>query len=154
LEESVARYRQAGDRALLVIVLGLLGHVALHFGENERAGSLFEEALGIAREVGYHQGIAGCLESLARLWTAESHAERAVRLMAAAAGLRTAISIPMAPIWRTAHQLDVAATRAQLGEEAFAAAWAAGQALTLEQAAAEAVRALGTKAGLPPQNAE
>ena len=37
----------------------------------------------------------------------------------------------------------VATARAQLGEEAFAAAWAAGRALTLEQAVAEALGEAG-----------
>ena len=36
-------------------------------------------------------------------------------------------------------QRNIAAARAQLGESAFAAAWAAGRALPLEQAIAEAL---------------
>jgi hypothetical protein len=40
--------------------------------------------------------------------------------------------------WKRLHDRALAACRAQLGEEVFAAAWAAGQVLTLEQAIAEA----------------
>ena len=41
--------------------------------------------------------------------------------------------------WHFAHEHFVATVRAQLDEATFAAAWAEGQALTLEQAIAEAL---------------
>ena len=40
----------------------------------------------------------------------------------------------MNPILRADYEQNVAAVRTQLGEEAFAACWAAGQAMTLDQA--------------------
>ena len=43
------------------------------------------------------------------------------------------------PAEQTAYERQLLAARAQLGEEAYAVAWAAGQALTLEQAIAEAL---------------
>ena len=45
----------------------------------------------------------------------------------------------MDPIDRADYDRDVAAIRAQLDETTFAAAWAAGRALSLEQAIAEAL---------------
>src|SRR5205807_367952 len=133
-------YRQAGDKTVIVLVLASLGNLALSQGEDERAMSLIEEALGIAQEVGYQNGIAKCLEGLARLWMAQGWAERAVRLMAAAAGLRTAISSATPPHWRSDYQSDAATVRAQLGEEVFAAAWAEGRSTTWQQAIGEALR--------------
>jgi hypothetical protein len=41
--------------------------------------------------------------------------------------------------WKRLHDRVLAACRAALGDAAFGAAWAAGQALTLEQAVAEAL---------------
>jgi hypothetical protein len=41
--------------------------------------------------------------------------------------------------WKRLHDRVLAACRVALGEEAFQAAWAAGQQLTLEQAIAEAL---------------
>ena len=41
--------------------------------------------------------------------------------------------------WKRLHDRALAACRAALGDAAFEAAWAAGQALTLEQAIAEAL---------------
>ena len=45
----------------------------------------------------------------------------------------------LAPADRADHDRDVAAVRAALGEAAFAAAWAEGRAMTMEQAIAEAL---------------
>ena len=60
--------------------------------------------------------------------------ERAALLYGAAANLRVAIGAPIPPVDRTAHEHTAAALRAALGEDMFAASWAAGQALSLEQA--------------------
>jgi len=48
-------------------------------------------------------------------------------------------------MYRVSYDGSVAAVRAELGDATFAAVWTAGQALTLEQAIAEA---LGEHAGL------
>ena len=45
----------------------------------------------------------------------------------------------MTPADRADHDRDVATVRAALGEAAFAAAWAQGRAMTMEQAIAEAL---------------
>jgi DNA-binding NarL/FixJ family response regulator len=61
-----------------------------------------------------------------------------------------------APEVEADHEAAVAAARAALGEAAFAAAWAAGQAMTPEQAAAEALAAeepVATGTGVPPATA-
>jgi len=64
--------------------------------------------------------------------------ERAARLFGAAAALRNVIGAPLSPISRITYDRTVAATREALGKITFAAAWAAGQALPLEQAVVEA----------------
>ena len=46
---------------------------------------------------------------------------------------------PLPPVEQPSYETTVQMTKAALGEAAFAAAWAAGQALTLEQAVAEAL---------------
>ena len=66
-------------------------------------------------------------------------AERAARLYGAAAALRERLGAAVVPWERPAHERDLAAVRAALGPAAFAAAWAAGAALPLEAAVAEAL---------------
>jgi DNA-binding CsgD family transcriptional regulator len=58
----------------------------------------------------------------------------AARLWGAAESLREAIGRPMPPVYRAEYERSVAAARAQLGEKAFAAAWAEGRTMTPEQA--------------------
>jgi hypothetical protein len=54
------------------------------------------------------------------------------------------MGIPLAPAERPGHERCVADVRAALGEEAFAAAWAAGRALSLEDAVTFALEACDT----------
>ena len=64
----------------------------------------------------------------------------AVRLSAAAAALRAALDAPLAPARQPEFAHLRAALGADLGESAFAAAWAAGEALSWQEAVAEALR--------------
>jgi hypothetical protein len=73
---------------------------------------------------------------LARLALAAGQARRAVQLLAAAG---PAVNTRMTgPVDRDDYERDVTVGRAQLGESAFAA-WAEGQALSLEEAVALAL---------------
>jgi hypothetical protein len=108
--------------------------VARSQGNYEGARALYEESLGIFRPTGEQRGIAAVLEGLAGIAAAADQAERAARLFGAAAALRAAIATPLAPGERADYDRYVAATHAALGEEAFAAAWAAGRALSVDQA--------------------
>ena len=60
----------------------------------------------------------------------------AARLYGSAQAFRDANSIPIQPVYRAEYERSVAATRAQLGEQAFADVWAEGRAMTPEQALA------------------
>jgi hypothetical protein len=60
-------------------------------------------------------------------------------LFGAATALLDAIKATLAPADRSDYERSVAALRAQLGAQEFAAAWANGQALTLEQAIGYAI---------------
>ena len=65
--------------------------------------------------------------------------ERAARLFGAAEGLREVMGAPLPPADRAGRDRSVAAVRSALGEEAFAAAWAEGRAMSLEAAVAFAL---------------
>jgi hypothetical protein len=79
-------------------------------------------------------GIVESVEGLAELAMAQGQLERAVRLVGTATALRDALGTPMPPNGRAQYERDLAAMRAALGEETFTAAWAAGSAMTLEDA--------------------
>ncbi len=83
--------------------------------------------------------IANALEELAMTAAAAGQAERAARLLGAEATLHETIGIPILPAEQAGIEEAAAPARAALGEEAWVAAYAAGQAMTLEEAIAEAL---------------
>jgi tetratricopeptide (TPR) repeat protein len=61
MEESLALYREIGDRQGIALVLGNLGMAAWTRGEYERAVALSEESLALYRATGDRRGIARLL---------------------------------------------------------------------------------------------
>ncbi len=138
-EESLQVFRVLGDRFGISDQLGHLGNVARELGDFPEAKRLFQESLQVLRAIMDKPGFAKCFEGLAMTAAAEGQPERAARLMAAAHCLREAIGTPMEVVDRIACERTLADVHASLGEEAFAAAWAEGEATTLEEATAEAL---------------
>jgi hypothetical protein len=92
----------------------------------------------MVRELGSKTGIAEAVDALAGLAVVRGQAARAARLFGAAAALRDTIGARPDPGDRAENEPNVAAARTALGEQAFAAAWANGRAMTLEEAIEEA----------------
>ena len=84
-------------------------------------------------------GIAAGLDVLAGVAVAVGNAGRAARLFGASDAIRRPASLPITRTHRAECERDIAAARALAGEPAFEAAWAEGQAMTLEQAVASAL---------------
>jgi hypothetical protein len=82
---------------------------------------------------------AASLEALAGLAAMQGQPARALRLAGAAAALRDRIGEQPWPANQAALTRRLAAAREALSAEAQAATWADGQALTVEQAVAEAL---------------
>jgi DNA-binding CsgD family transcriptional regulator len=79
------------------------------------------------------------LEDIADIAGRIGQPETAARLYGAADAQRQQLGLPIDPPFRAEYERDVAVARRALGEAAFAAAWAAGRALSDEQAVAEAL---------------
>jgi hypothetical protein len=89
--------------------------------------------------MGSRSGIAHCLEGWASVAGGAGRPEQAARLFGAAEALRDLTNTPRPPADVADYDRTLAALRAALGEEAFAAAWAAGQAMSLDEAVALAL---------------
>jgi predicted ATPase/DNA-binding CsgD family transcriptional regulator len=138
-EEALRLFRQIGDPRYILVTLADLGWCRLWQHEREdEARALVAEALELAKRLGYRWWIAWCLMCLAILHSRNGEIERAARFFGAAAALREAVQEPLEPSVQRVHDERVAAVRAALGAEAFGAAWAAGQRLTLDQMFTEA----------------
>jgi non-specific serine/threonine protein kinase len=147
-EEALRTFRAAGNTYGSGLTLVNLAKVTRARGEYDRAAALFCEGLRALWEQGDRVGVVGCLRGLARVAALQRRFEQAARLLAAAEALREAIGA--APVQhRDRHDRTVATVHAALGEEAFAAAWAAGRALPLANAVAEAIAEAGPRAGAP-----
>ncbi len=89
-------------------------------------------------ELGNRLGVANSLEGLARVASARGQLQRAAALWGAAFAVHEAIGVPFADERYRGHKESAKATRAQLGDGAFARAWERGRVMTLEQAVAYA----------------
>jgi predicted ATPase/DNA-binding CsgD family transcriptional regulator len=129
--ESLRRHRQLGHRKGVGWSLHALARSSRLTGELAQAEDLDRQAIIVFHELGSPRGAAGCLDGLARHAAATNDPARAVRLLAAASGLRHAIGIPVPPVDRPGLDGLVAALRAELGESAFTIAWSRGHAVDL-----------------------
>ena len=137
-EEARALCHSLGNVAAEANALMNLGTAAAESGDAARAWSALLGALALYRQLGNRLGAAGCLESLAEAALGSGAPEQAVRLWGAAAAAHEqagAVAMPPAEIEQYERLLQHA--RAEIGEERFAAAWAAGSALLLEDAVDE-----------------
>jgi predicted ATPase/class 3 adenylate cyclase/DNA-binding CsgD family transcriptional regulator len=133
IEQSHALWQQVGNQGMLASTRALLAKVLAVEGDHIAARRMYEESLlrGLAIV-----DIAPTLEGLALVVMEQGEPSWAVRLLAAAAALRNSLGAPLPPLCRVDYERSLAAARAQLGEQAFAVAWAEGQSMTWTQALA------------------
>ncbi|HEU5097404.1 MAG TPA: tetratricopeptide repeat protein [Roseiflexaceae bacterium] len=136
--ESLALFRSQGASVDTPRLLHNLGYVELHRADLARARALFGESLSGFRATRSRRGVAECLAGMAAVALASEDATRAARLWGAAEALREAAGVALWAADRIEHERQLAKLRARLGEAALADAWAAGRALTPEQAIGEA----------------
>jgi tetratricopeptide (TPR) repeat protein len=147
---SLALARELGNSRGVALSQHNLGLVALRRGDATAAQSLLAESLTGFAGLGDRWGAALALEHLA--WVAHRWGDdgRAARLLGAADALRAAIKAAMAHDQRDAHERILAVLRAALGDDGFAAAWAAGQALRLDEAMALALEVPAPRSSVAP----
>ena len=149
LEESLALAEAAQSRYATGHALATLGDVRLGAGRR-RAGdpALAARCSRWARSSPARRGIAGCLERLAVVLAASDRLEAAAWLFGAAEAQHKVLGIELRDDEEVDHAHFVAVTHQHLGD-AFATAWAAGQASTVDEAV---VRGLGGTRGLSRAN--
>jgi predicted ATPase len=136
--ESLTLQRKLGDKRGMAISLNNLAYAALYEGRFREALAPLQESLALAQELGDRDGIAYRLEGMSVVAAAQDEVERAARLLGGADALFEVIKADLDPAERDLHERTIADVRARLGEEAFAAAWAEGRAMSLSEAVAYA----------------
>ncbi len=154
---ALALYRRLEDPLLLptiAAVLARLAALALARGAWGAARRHVAESLASARDTARDGTpyLAGALEVQAVLAAVQGAPLRAVRLAGAAAALRAHRHQPLPAAEQAALERRLAPARQALGADAQAGAWAAGQAMTPEQALVEALAGLPSGTA-PPRRA-
>jgi non-specific serine/threonine protein kinase len=158
-EEALTLGLQAGELVIQAINLHVRALIACRRGQLERAAASVRKAEELLQAAGNVLAHTNGLEVCAIVLTArgqaeggrEERAERAARLLGAAAAERERIgaSRPRGVPTREDAEAAAAEARATLGEAGWAAAYAAGRALSREEAYTEALKVSLYSAVLP-----
>ncbi|HEY7063391.1 MAG TPA: tetratricopeptide repeat protein [Chloroflexota bacterium] len=142
LTDALSLFQQCGDTHRAASAMAMLGTLLDADGEPERAAELVAEALRLGPALDELRATVSCIRAAMQISSEHAPAEMLARLLGALDVLFARLSFPLSPRQQASHAKYVAAVRAALGEEAFAAAWADGRALTLEESVTEALAAL------------
>jgi hypothetical protein len=124
--------------------LGNLSLAALQQGHYEQALPLLEEALTSYAELEYLTG--NRVLQVAAVDASQGEVARATRLLAGAEALRNASGLSLETVERELNDRTVSSVHEQLGEEAFAAAWSTGSAMSPDETVAYALETLAAAA--------
>jgi len=140
--EARSLYQANGDEYGVALCELYSGLVAAEAGRPEDAAACVARAVPVFREMRFLQYAAQCLDCAATVARARGAAEEAARLLAAGGALRERTG--QAPtVASRLRDRELAAARAELGDERFAAAWAEGAALAEAEALGRALAAVG-----------
>jgi non-specific serine/threonine protein kinase len=133
-EQTVARCRRLDDKVALSFALVNLGMVLIRLGELDRSQELLQERFALQMELGGGVWLFLDLMALGFLANAKGQPVRAIRLLAASDALRETGGFVLDGGDRPDFESNLDSLRLQLDPALFAAAWAEGKALTIEQA--------------------
>ncbi|MDF3043179.1 MAG: hypothetical protein K0Q71_5885 [Thermomicrobiales bacterium] len=139
MEETLAIERKLGNPTGIADSLGNLAGLIAPTGDVARAAALDAEALEIRRDLGDRLSMAHSLDSIAGTASRAGLAEAGARLFGASERLREELGAPIPASERVRYETGLARTRSAVGDEAYERAWAAGRALSLDDAVAEAL---------------
>ena len=138
-ESNLAQAQALGFKETEAGTLGSLAMIAFEQGRVEDALAIGKQNLLACRDLGSLQGIAQSLcRSAATFAALPGTADTAAQLLSCFESLREQIGVSEAWVGRMNEQ-TLSASRAQLGESAFAEAWEQGRTLTIDEAVALAL---------------
>ena len=132
--EALALYTKNGNVRGRAHTLHNLAYITLRQGDPNRARALFQESLGLAWEQGFKRDVVFALAGLAGASAGGMEPQWVARLLGAVEALLSRIEIRLEPAEQADFERSVSGVRARMSAEGFAAAWAEGRAMTLEQA--------------------
>ncbi len=140
-EEALQVVDELGQKSEYAITLGInLAELAAEERKFDEARRLCMASLRNSQEVGDKESIVAELSICAWLYFASGgQVEAAAQLLGAVEGIRETLGMALPPHQRPRYERRVAAVGDALDQEAFAAAWARGEAMSIEEAVAYAL---------------
>lgn len=142
LDETLIILETIDDQWSRSMSLMLLGHVELATNNPDRVVDLILQSVALMQEIGNRLYLPWCLEGLAGAAAAQSAWALAARLIGTRDAIHSSLSLGLLPADPATHARTLAHVRQAIGDDAFAAAYAAGQAMPLDLAVAEATDTL------------
>jgi DNA-binding CsgD family transcriptional regulator len=142
LEQTLALMRELDNRGTIGLVLNTLGLVGCVRGDLPGATQRFAEALRQWQAIGSRENLVETLSGVATLAAACGRPRWAAHFFGAAERQRVELGHVVGLPERSAYEAAEQATRAELGEAAFAVAYKTGGNTSFEQALDEASRFL------------
>ncbi len=139
LEQGLSQSREWGAHGFTGVAQMLLSFVAYEDGDYAQARWRYREAVGVSQQAGVGTGVMYGLGGLGVVAASEGQFERAARLLGVAARISQDTGMGLVPLEQSHHDHAIDLTRAALGEQDFAALWAEGSEMSLEQAIAYAM---------------
>ena len=132
-EQSFALFHQLDDLWGIALVQSNIGMMRYVLGDYDNALRALIASLRRCIEIGEQEGMAACLERIARIDVVQKRGERAALLSGVAAQLRKQIGAPLPLSDRTQYEHDLRPARVELGEDRFTAQQEVGRETSLDQ---------------------
>jgi non-specific serine/threonine protein kinase len=137
-EESLHLYQAMDHTGMAAIILHNLGYIAQRQGNPQHALAYFAQALAEHVKSDDRHNVACCLGGIAGVVAALGRQEQGARLFGVVDMLFERLGASIWPVDKIDYDRNLESVRVSLREDAFAAAFATGRALTVEDALAEA----------------
>lgn len=137
--EALPLADKSGDLRYLSGMQTNLATAALGEGDFVAAAKYARASLTSSAPLAIRRGITRALDILGSIAAAQDEPTRATRLFGGAEGLRESDGLAQWSADRELYERQLPALRSTLGEEGYAAAWAEGRAMTLDEAVALAL---------------
>ncbi len=134
LDESLLLYKAIKQSGGIAFILSDLGKASILKGDHPQAVAYYREMLALYWKHGSERWVISTLEKLAYAAVAQSQPGHAARLLGAAEILREASGEAQFPFEVADYENNLKMLRSHLDAATFAARWAEGRVMSLEQA--------------------
>ena len=139
-KKSADLAKKLGNKRQMYSCYSELAHVLRENGELDEPLGIYRDLLPKWRDLGHRAAVAHELECIAYILSKKGFPQRAVTILGAAEALRKMIESQPTPMEKEEYKNEVASIREKMDPAKFQQDWEQGQALSMEEAIAMAVR--------------